>query len=255
MNIEKLSNYIPINRKLFSHPLWMEERPFSKFEAWIDLIQSARFEDGEAAALIGGKLIRWNRGELPVSLRYQGEKWKWSKNKVDDFFRMLESEKMIHKRTQKGTSQTIITLCNYKSYNINRKSEGQQKGQSRDSEGTAEGQRGDKYNKENKGKKEEEGVPTSQAGVDLRASNLFRQPHVPTWEEVLRVFLQQGGTEEMARKFFDNNEGVGWFYKGSPMTRYVNFVGPFITSWQKNEARFKTIPEQKGQKRIELTDD
>lgn len=150
MKIEKakLSNYVPVNRKLFEHSLWCEERPFSKFEAWLDLIRRARFEDGEAKALIGGKLIKWDRGELPVSLRYLADKWGWSKNKVDDFIKMLEIDQMITKRTQEGTSQSILKLCNYDSYNSSLKFKGQAGGQQGDSEGTGKGQQGDKYNKD-----------------------------------------------------------------------------------------------------------
>lgn len=152
-----LTNYIPINRKLFEHLLWTEKRPFSKFEAWLDLIREARFENGEATALIGGKLIKWTRGEVPVSLRYLADKWSWSKNKVDDYLRMLENERMILKRTQEGTSQTIVMLCNYECYNKNEKKEGQQTGRARDSEGTARGQPRDKSNKGNKEKESKEG--------------------------------------------------------------------------------------------------
>lgn len=172
----KLSNYIPVNRKLFEHILWCEERPFSKFEAWIDLMQRARFEDSEAKALIGGKLIKWNRGEVPVSLRFLADKWKWSKNKVDDYFKMLELDRMILKRTQEGTSQTIVKLCNYESYNVKVLSTGQQKGQRGDNEGTVKGQRGDKSNKDNKENNEEDtgAVAPEYSHDDLKKFKAFQ---------------------------------------------------------------------------------
>ena len=47
--------YIPISRRLFEHQLWCEERIYSRFEAWLDLIQSARFEDTKQ--LIGNRFI------------------------------------------------------------------------------------------------------------------------------------------------------------------------------------------------------
>jgi hypothetical protein len=152
----KLSNYIPINRQLFHHSFWKEDRPFSRFEAWLDLIRTARFEITEARELIDGKMVKWNRGELPASLRYLAERWKWSKNKVDSFLKLLENEQMIVKRTAEGTGKTIISLCNYESYNVNGKIEGQQKGQSRDSDGTATGQGRDESNKDNNINKEED---------------------------------------------------------------------------------------------------
>lgn len=170
----ELSNYIPINRRIFEHALWTEDRPKSKFEAWIDLIRSARFEDGEASALIGGRIVKWNRGEYPASLRFLAERWKWSKNKVDDFIKLLENDGMITRRTAKGTSQNIITLCNYDSYNVNGKIKGQQKGQAGDSEGTAEGQAGDKLKKVNKEKKEED-MPTPTRIYSDQENESFKQ--------------------------------------------------------------------------------
>ena len=46
---------------------------------------------------------------------------------------------------------------------------------------------------------------------DLSKSNLFRQPIVPSYEDVLQAFSQSGGTEEMAKVFFEKNSSTGWF--------------------------------------------
>lgn len=144
----ELTNYIPLSRKSFEHFLWTEQRELSRFEAWLDLLQSARFEEAETGRMIGGSFVKWKRGELPASLRFLAERWGWSKNKVDGFLKVLVSEQMIVKRTADGTAQTVITVCKYDSYNVKSKSKGHQK----DIEGTAKGQRGDKTNKENKEK-------------------------------------------------------------------------------------------------------
>lgn len=159
-----ISSFIPISRTIFQHPFWNEKRIFSKFEAWLDLIASARFEESEATELISGKMVRWTRGQFPASLRYLGIRWNWSKTKVNNFIRMLESEKMVKRQDAGG--DTVLTLINYDVYN-----KGQQKGQLRrpqysdaaeqedrceDKEGTVEGQARDKTNKDNKENKEEE---------------------------------------------------------------------------------------------------
>lgn len=144
----ELTNYIPLSRKSFEHFLWTEQRELSRFEAWLDLLQSARFEEAETGRMIGGSFVKWKRGELPASLRFLAERWGWSKNKVDGFLKVLVSEQMIVKRTAGGTAQTIVTICKYESYNVKSKNRGQKK----DIEGTAKGQRGDKTNKENKEK-------------------------------------------------------------------------------------------------------
>ena len=72
---------------------------------------------------------------------------------------------------------------------------------------------------------------------DLSKSNLFRQPTIPTKNEVWEVFSRNGGTKEMAKKFFDNNESVNWFIRGSPITNFSNLVPGFIAAWQKNEKK------------------
>lgn len=157
---ERLTNYIPISRKLFEHVFFSEQRVFSKFEAWVDLLQEARYDTKEGSRLIGGKVIKIKRGEIPASLRYLAERWDWSKNKVDSFIKLLESEGMITKRTATGTTQTIITICKYNDYNALITQEGTVngtfKGQCRDSVGTVPGQNSNIVNKENKDKEGEE---------------------------------------------------------------------------------------------------
>jgi hypothetical protein len=95
--------------------LWTEKRVFSKLEAWLDLIRSARFDDSGTAELIEGKPVSWSRGQFPVSLRYLGERWQWGKTKVDNFLSLLEREKMIVSWNVHG--QRILELVNYEVYN------------------------------------------------------------------------------------------------------------------------------------------
>lgn len=155
--------FIPISRKLFSNFLWVEEREFSRAEAWIDLLQLARFEANSTKEIINGKVIEYERGERPLSLRLLADRWKWSKNRVDKFLDLLVSEHMITKRTTQGTpsgtdkgtgcgtKQTIITICNYETYNSVSKKEGQQAGQAKgQNTGQVAGQSRDKYNKDKK---------------------------------------------------------------------------------------------------------
>jgi hypothetical protein len=71
----------------------------------------------------------------------------------------------------------------------------------------------------------------------LKNSNLFRQPKIPELEEVHRVFLQNGGNFEMAKKFFEVNDATGWFYKGSPITNFASQVPSYISSWNENNKK------------------
>lgn len=75
--------------------------------------------------------------------------------------------------------------------------------------------------------------------LDLSNSNLYRQPRIPTMEEVQRVFMQNGGTLEMAKKFFEKNSAVGWFANNNPIVRFETMVPGYISSWRKNENNAK----------------
>lgn len=154
--------YIPISRKLFESLWWLEEREFSKAEAWLDMIQSARFEASSTKMLVGCKVIELGRGEFPATIRFLAKRWGWNKNRVDRFLKLLVSENMITTRTANGTSQTIIKLCNYDDYNPI--SEGA--GQKRDKIGTVLGQRRDNGGtKNNKGNKDNNGeIENSESG-------------------------------------------------------------------------------------------
>lgn len=159
--------FIPISRKLFDNFLWKEKREFSRAEAWLDLIQLARFEANPTKEVINGQVVEYGLGERPLSLRLLADRWQWSKNRVDKFLDLLVSERMIIKRTafgtakgtadgtgkgtEKRTRQTVISICNYASYNSKEETEGQQKGQAEGQQtGQVTGQSRDNINKENK---------------------------------------------------------------------------------------------------------
>ena len=83
--------------------------------------------------------------------------------------------------------------------------------------------------------------------VDLSKSNLFRQPVIPKIERVIESFCRKGGTKEMAEKFFEDKEGTGWFYKGSPITNFEHLVGGFIESWKRIDNKGSSYHQPKGQ--------
>lgn len=197
-------SYIPIKRSFFNHFLWKEKRTFSKCEAWLDLIQLARFEQSEAKELIGGKLISWKRGQLIGSIRFLGQRWNWGRHKVDDFLRMLKQEKMVSMDCSQG--QTIITLLNYEAHNGERRSRGQHRGQQNprqasvstesgdnigESQGTSGGQAGDKTNKDNKENKEEgllgASAPELPANFKTWTKDQFRQTVSENKNELMAI--------------------------------------------------------------------
>ena len=93
------------------HFLWNSE-PFSKGQAWLDLLLHANFTDNEI--LIKGQVIKLKRGEQARSEVTLSKHWKWSRNKVRRFLELLKKEGMIDSKTTHLTS--VISICNYNSF-------------------------------------------------------------------------------------------------------------------------------------------
>jgi hypothetical protein len=106
--------FIPVKRSLFEHFLFKEQRAFSRFEAWLDLIQLASFMDGQTD-LIKGKLISRNRGEVIASVRWLCRRWGWSMHKVSDYIELLRSQNMVTVDKESGIQK--IKLVNFEKHN------------------------------------------------------------------------------------------------------------------------------------------
>lgn len=106
--------YLKIHRSFFEHFLWTEGRPFSRAEAWLDLIQSAAYTSG--SRLIQGQPIAVPRGALVASVRWLCERWRWSNSKVCHFLKMLREQGMIALHREHNI--TVLTLCNYEAFNF-----------------------------------------------------------------------------------------------------------------------------------------
>jgi len=97
--------------------------------------------------------------------------------------------------------------------------------------------------KESKGK-EIKVKERKESNMHLLNSNLYRQPIIPTYEEVELSFLGSGGTKEMAKIFYDKNSATGWFLKGSPIVNFRNLLPSFIANFKTN-TNGKLTAEQK----------
>ncbi len=109
--------FLRLSRRFFSNEMWKVAREFSECEAWLDLIQSARFDatDKAYSELIGGREISYSRGQYPASISFLMKRWQWSEKKVRYFLAKLKKRGMITTCNKQG--MTVITLCNYDEYN------------------------------------------------------------------------------------------------------------------------------------------
>lgn len=112
-----MEGFIKLSRKFFSNELWKEAREFSECEAWLDLLQSARFEatDKAYSELIGGREISYSRGQYPASISFLMKRWQWSEKKVRYFLGKLKKREMITTCNKQGMN--VITICKYDEYN------------------------------------------------------------------------------------------------------------------------------------------
>ena len=103
-----MAGWIKVHRDLRNHYIW-DDKPFSKGQAWIDLIFSASHKDTKF--LLGNQLIELEKGSFVTSEIKLMDRWGWSKSKVRAFLNILENDSMIVKKTDK--KKTTINIVNY----------------------------------------------------------------------------------------------------------------------------------------------
>lgn len=147
--------YIALARGALNHPLTGAEKPYSRFEAWVWMLDRARYEPGRVRVSGGNvyQTIALERGQFSDSIRYLADAWGWHKNRVTTFLRQLENDAQI--RTATGTAQTVITICNYEEYQSATKRNGTAVDPAT---GTAAGQQRDKEKPRNQGTKEKKDI-------------------------------------------------------------------------------------------------
>lgn len=106
-----MSNTFNVSRSIWTDPQFPNE-PFTKREAWLWLISEASWKDRDYR--IGNHVVSLKRGQLAASHRGLAQIWRWEKTKVIRFLELLTQDKNIAADTAPGV--TVITICNYESY-------------------------------------------------------------------------------------------------------------------------------------------
>ncbi len=85
---------------------WPKDRPYSPFEAWVDLVQMAK-----------PRVNGMGRGQVLVSVRFLATRWKWDRNRVNRWLRRAEKSNGLarHSTSQAGTVYTIVNYDTYQS--------------------------------------------------------------------------------------------------------------------------------------------
>ena len=115
--------FIIVARSILDHPLVGARKPYSRLEAWEWLLLEAAWKPRRSGFQAGRHIgtICLERSQLSHSLRFMASKWGWSVKQVRTFLVGLETDTMI--ATQTDTGQTVITICNYNTYQMGMSSE------------------------------------------------------------------------------------------------------------------------------------
>lgn len=113
-----MSWWIKIHRQIRDNVLFKENRTFSKFEAWLDILMDCNFKKWEM--LLWYEIHKINVWSYVTSKEKLCKKYKWSKVKLNNFLRFLESNKMLSQKTIWKWTHKATELCalNYAKYQV-----------------------------------------------------------------------------------------------------------------------------------------
>ena len=100
--------WICLHRSIQDSWVWQNE-PFSRGQAWIDLLLTANHEDHKI--VVDNDLMTIKRGQMLTSVRKLSERWKWSVKRTQNFLKILEGDQMLTKKS--GKRYTLLTILNY----------------------------------------------------------------------------------------------------------------------------------------------
>lgn len=109
-----MEGYVSIPRFIFDDPSYTKcSIKFTRTAAIIDLIQLARFKEGEE--FVNGRFIHLERGQLCKSIRELATRWKWDEKTVMKFLNNLKDSGIIYEKnpTPKSGVNRVISIRNY----------------------------------------------------------------------------------------------------------------------------------------------
>lgn len=200
--------WIKLHRDIQDHWIWRDKEPFDTRSAWMDLLLLANYEDFKTKRK--GKIVSRKRGEVNASSRYLADRWHWSRNRVNRFLRLLESDGMVS--ISGATGGTTITIENYSKWQElganSDTTDGADVGATDDTTGGATDGANDKKYKKYKNT-------------------------TPTIEEV-REYVEKNHLAIDADYFFEYYEDVSWTKKnGKPVSNWKLTA----RSWHKREVK------------------
>lgn len=186
---EKRGSWIKVFRNIENSWIW-EEKPFSRGQAWIDLLLLAKFRD-ESFFNRRGNRVDGKRGHVYKSISSLADRWGWSRKKVDHFFNQLEADNMIKVSKKRASEETSIFIVNYGKYQFIGASKRTSEEQVGNKSGTSEEQvehiyKNNKEYKNDKEIKKEPAAPLVEAEDDTEGIDLWGEDDdtvIHSWED------------------------------------------------------------------------
>lgn len=104
--------YIKFYRCITEHWIYPNHRKLTPFEVWVDLLMMANYEDKKA--VMDGKPVDVKRGQILRSQKNLALRWMWGDKEARNFLKTLQKDKMI--LLQPCKKWTLVTICNYDTY-------------------------------------------------------------------------------------------------------------------------------------------
>lgn len=201
-----MSGWVKVNRSLLEHWIW-NDKPFSKGQAWIDIILMANHSDKKI--LHNGEVVEIKKGSFITSESKLMERWGWSKSKVRAFLQLLQDESMVVKKTDQ--KKTTLIVVNYGKYQVSETTEKPVKDQSETSE-----------------------RPKQEGKNDKNINNIYThaRANIPTVDEVRQYCFERKNNVD-AQAFVDYYSSVDWMSGHSEIKDWKAKV----RSWERNQTR------------------
>lgn len=182
--------FVKLSRKFFDHPFWTADRMHSYAEAWLDLIATAAFANH--TKIIGAQAFDVQRGQIVASVRFLCKRWSWSNTRVLNFLRLLESESMVTREKRHDT--TVLTLCNFETYNTSELPKTTEERRNDDGLATVQRRNSDKD------KKEKEGINNPPKSPKGGRGGVGGTPTTEEAKRIAAIFNRQPSTKWSVRE-------------------------------------------------------
>lgn len=202
--------WIALHRSIQDNPLW-EEKPFSKGQAWVDMLLMANHRPKEV--LLGNKVILIDRGQFHTSELKLAQRWGWSRNKVRNFLALLVEQKMS--TTQGTTKGTTVTIEKYTFYQDTPTTQGTVKRQRKNIEKTSKGTQTTMKNNVNNETRDIIGKATT-------------KKFIPPTKEEINEYCKEKGYHLVGEAFWTFYDSKGWMVGKNKMVNWKSAVSGWV---------------------------